>query len=58
MLISGRYPHSNGVPKNGNYDISADNCLIGSVFQDAGYKTAMIGKWHVSAGENGFIRKF
>ena len=54
VLISGRYPHVNGVPKNGNYALTASNCLIGSVFQDAGYRTAMIGKWHVSSDRNGY----
>ena len=49
MLLSGRYPHVNTIPKNGaNLDISAGNCLLASTFQDANYSTALVGKWHVS----------
>ncbi|MDA3823875.1 MAG: sulfatase-like hydrolase/transferase [Bacteroidales bacterium] len=59
-LLTGRFPlrHKlirNPTPDAGINDIglSADEITLGEVFQDAGYKTKCIGKWHL-----GHIEKY
>ena len=55
-LLSGRYPYEFGAPYNlpdhssGQYrdqGISTDETLISNVLQDAGYRTGVMGKWHL-----------
>ncbi|QDV24185.1 Arylsulfatase precursor [Aureliella helgolandensis] len=55
-LLSGRYPYEFGAPFNlpddssGQYrdqGISPDETLISTVLQDAGYRTGVMGKWHL-----------
>lgn len=55
-LLSGRYPYEFGAPYNlpdhskGLYrdqGISTDETLISTVLQDAGYRTGIMGKWHL-----------
>lgn len=47
MLLTGRYPLSNGVITNG-HPLSEDQLCIGEVLKDAGYQTGYIGKWHLN----------
>ncbi len=51
MLLSGMYPHRNGIQMNCNSDrpgssLKDDITCIGDVFREAGYSTGYIGKYH------------
>lgn len=50
-IQSGRYPARAGVPNNGGELTPGLPCL-GSAFKQAGYGTAVIGKWHLGLQEN------
>lgn len=47
QLMTGRYPHSNGVLHN-DIRLPDDETTIGQIFQTAGYATGYIGKWHLA----------
>ena len=46
-LVTSRMPHETGVPHNlhQNFDVSLPN--MGTIFREAGYRTAWAGKWHL-----------
>ena len=53
-LLTGRFPLRHGLIRNPTPDagindvgISANEITLGNVFQEAGYKTKCIGKWHL-----------
>lgn len=53
-LLTGRFPLRHGMVQNPAPDagindagINAKEITLGNVFQDAGYKTKLIGKWHL-----------
>ena len=53
-LLTGRFPLRHGVIQNPAPDagindvgISTDEIMLGEVYQNAGYKTKLIGKWHL-----------
>ena len=53
-LLTGRFPLRHGLIKNPTPDagindigINADEITLGNVFQEAGYRTKCIGKWHL-----------
>ncbi len=57
-LLCGRYPDAVGVPgvirtrsSNSWGLLSRDAVLLPAVLRDAGYQTAMFGKWHLGLGE-------
>lgn len=54
-ILSGRYAWrkkgTNILPGNANLTIPTDITTLPKVFQKAGYKTAIVGKWHLGLGE-------
>ncbi|TLX76408.1 sulfatase [Labilibacter sediminis] len=48
-LLSGMYIHKNGVVGN-NILLNPEFNTLGNVFEDAGYATGYIGKWHLDGG--------
>lgn len=50
-LMTGRYPHPQGMPFNvpavGKLGIEDEQYLLSEMMQDAGYRTGIVGKWHL-----------
>lgn len=51
-LMTGRYPYRTGmqsavIPSAGKYGLDTDEYTLPQALRDAGYYTAMIGKWHI-----------
>lgn len=61
-LVTGRYPHTFGAPFNlapygkgieeyNSLGIDVNETLISRVLQDSGYRTGIVGKWHMGFNE-------
>lgn len=53
VLLTGKYSHLNGMKDNGTYFNGAQQTLP-KILQANGYKTAVIGKWHLFSRPTGF----
>lgn len=54
-ILTGKYSHQNGYYKNesgGKFNV--DQWTFPRAFQDAGYQTALFGKWHLGSDPTGF----
>jgi arylsulfatase A-like enzyme len=53
VILTGKHSHRNGFMMNGNR-FDGDQQTFPKLLQSAGYRTALIGKWHLSSDPQGF----
>lgn len=53
VILTGKYSHLNGFYRNGNR-FNGEQQTFPKLMQKAGYRTAIIGKWHLESDPTGF----
>jgi arylsulfatase A-like enzyme len=53
VILTGKYSHLNGFHRNGN-TFDGSQQTVAKLLQQAGYRTAVIGKWHLESDPTGF----
>lgn len=53
-VLTGKYSHLNGFANNANSRFNPEQTTFPKLLQQAGYQTALIGKWHLVSEPRGF----
>jgi arylsulfatase A-like enzyme len=54
VILTGKYSHLNGFMRNNGKDFDGSQETFPKLLQQAGYQTAIIGKWHLGSSPTGF----
>lgn len=54
VILTGKYSHINGFTENEKTDFDPTQQTYPKLLQQAGYQTAVIGKWHLGSNPTGF----
>src|SRR5690349_9916653 len=53
VILTGKYSHLNGMKDNGTY-FNGQQQTLPKIFKSQGYRTAIVGKWHLFSAPTGF----